>query len=62
MLLHILAALRDEPNPRDNHVHTKRVNKEDVLCSWKVDGMHKMNRRKLIDQVNANTGLNLSYR
>ncbi len=65
--IHILASVADEPKPNDNHVHFKF--KMDgghphsyVLCCVKVDGMREINRRRLIEEINSITGLNLSYR
>jgi hypothetical protein len=65
---HNLSALPDEPNPDANHVHYKfRVRNgqcvsADILCSVKVDGMRLINRRKLIERINATTSLGLSYK
>lgn len=59
---HHLYALPDESHPDGNHIHVKSRDGEWVLCSIKVDGMHVINRRKLIDRINNLTGLNLQYR
>jgi len=65
---HNLSANPDEPNPDANHIHYKfRVRNgqcvgADVLCSVKVDGMRVINRRKLIERINATTSLSLEYR
>lgn len=66
---HVLAALSDEPNPRENHIHYKyKENAETyeqhsfVLCAITVDGMRDFSRRILIDRINAITGLDLEYK
>lgn len=64
---HNLQAHPNEPNPDANHVHFKfrtdknRNSYDFVVCSVKTDGMREINRRELIESVNRDTGLGLSY-
>lgn len=50
----------------NNHIHVKWGGGETgaaVLCAVKIDGLHKINRRELIDIINRRCpGLNLNYR
>jgi hypothetical protein len=66
---HILCANHDEPSPNSNHLHIKTRNGlvspikgPFILCSAKVSGMRLVNRRRLIEEINRSTGLNLSWR
>ncbi|MBI5754192.1 hypothetical protein HZA40_03565 [Candidatus Peregrinibacteria bacterium] len=73
--IHYLVAPLDEPKPDSNHIHLKaRLNSaardgvewdivEDayIVASVKVGGVDVINRRKLIEAINKNTGLNLRY-
>ncbi|MBL4694454.1 hypothetical protein JKY72_03745 [Candidatus Gracilibacteria bacterium] len=64
--INYLVAPLSEGEPDKNHIHLKcaiRANElEWVVASVKVDGIRVINRRKLIEAVNRETGLNLSYR
>lgn len=64
---HYLIANRDEGAPNSNHIHIKHRSgsgpmNDWVVCAIRVDGMREVNRRKLIDKINAITGLDLEYR
>ncbi len=65
---HNLQSHPDEPDPDADHIHFKFKSEKGgrmhshVLCSVKVDGMREVNRRKLIEDINRATGLNLPYR
>ncbi|MBU0981945.1 hypothetical protein KKC94_04610 [Patescibacteria group bacterium] len=58
----------DTDKKRDaNHIHIKFRLRPDgteefVCCSIKVDRMNETSRRKMIEDVNRLTGLNLSYK
>lgn len=66
--VHYLVAPLDEAEPDENHIHLKcsmdasvdRV--EYLVAAVKVDNIDVINRRKLIEAINSQTGLNLQYR
>ncbi len=62
--VHYLVAPRDERKPDDNHIHIKGSIKtaKYLVAAVKVDKIDVINRRKLIDAINRETGLNLRYR
>ncbi|MBU0458660.1 hypothetical protein KJ652_01710 [Patescibacteria group bacterium] len=61
---HNLHAPLNEPRPDDNHIHAKsRQGKHEwIVASVKLDGLHAVNRREFIEQVNRVTSLNIPYR
>lgn len=62
--VHYLVAPLDEEDPNENHIHVKvrTGGGAYIVAAVKVDGIHEVNRRELIDAINKQTGLNLSYR
>lgn len=62
--VHYLVAPPDEAKPDDNHIHLKCSTKtaEWLVAAVKVDRIDVINRRKLIEAINRETGLNLQYR
>lgn len=74
--IHYLVAPLDEPKPDENHIHlkariiTKGGNSEAeyvlvkdayLVAAVRVAGTRIINRRKLIEAINEQTGLNLRY-
>ena len=68
--IHYLVAPKDEPDPHNNHVHLKANIKGGsgdheavwLIAAVKVNGIREINRRKLIEAINRQTGLNLNYK
>lgn len=66
---HMLTAhlsTRSDAERDRNHIHVKFVtsspNEASVVCSVKVDGMHKVNRRQLIEAIKSRVeDLDLDY-
>jgi hypothetical protein len=61
--VHYLVAPTDEPDPRNNHIHVKCSIRtaEYVVAAVKVNGIREINRRKLVEAINRETGLNIRY-
>lgn len=67
--VHMLVAhlsTRSDAERDQNHIHVKFVvsppNQASVVCSVKVDGMHKVNRRQLIEAIKSRVGdIDLDY-
>jgi len=62
--VHYLVAPLDERYPDDNHIHLKCSMKTAawLVAAVKVDKVDVINRRKLIEAINRETGLGIQYR
>lgn len=60
---HNLHAPLNERNPDANHIHVKsRVEEAKwVLCSVKLDGLHKVNRREFCERISRAVGIHIPY-